>query len=255
MTGRAASIGIDCGSTFCKGALYSEGGIKALAVRPTGWDVAAAGRLIMADLLGEGSGPDPGIPVAATGYGREKIAAARRITEITCHARGAEYLSPGARCVIDIGGQDYKVIAVREGKVVSFQMNDKCAAGSGRFLEMVLGRLEVSLEEMDGLLAGGRAVALNSTCVGFAESEIIGLVAQGISREEILGGVAASMAAKVAVQAARTPVGAPAVLTGGLAASRGISQALSKSLGLAVKPLARGLYAGAIGAACLALEY
>lgn len=254
MSGPAYAIGIDCGSTFCKGALYAGGRIEALAVRPTGWDIAAAGRLVMADLLSGRPDAGPEAPVAATGYGREKIAAARTITEITCHARGAEYLAPGVRCVIDIGGQDYKVIAADGGKVSSFQMNDKCAAGSGRFLEMVLGRLELDLPRLDELLARERSVALNSTCAVFAESEIIGLLAQGVSREEILGGVVDSMAAKIAGQAARVGVRAPAALTGGLSASRGISRALSKALGLTVTPTPDGLYAGAIGAACLEFD-
>ncbi len=112
----------------------------------------------------------------------------------------AEFLSPGVGCVIDIGGQDWKVISVKGGKVASFQMNDKCAAGSGRFLEMILHRLEVNRAILDILLSKNRAVALNSTCVVFAESEIISLLAQGASREEILGGVAASMAARIAGQ-------------------------------------------------------
>lgn len=248
------AIGIDCGSTFCKGALFSEGRIQALAIRPTGWDIAATGALLLAELTAGRPDFKADAPVVATGYGREKIPAARTITEITCHARGAEYLFPGAHCVIDIGGQDYKVIETRAGRVLSFQMNDKCAAGSGRFLEMVLNRLELDLKQLDELLALDRAITLNSTCVVFAESEIIGLLAQGVSREEILGGVVSSMATKIASQAARLGLASPAVLTGGLASSRGIGLALSKSLGQAVEPVANGLYAGAIGAACLALE-
>lgn len=254
MSASACSIGIDCGSTFCKGVLYADGQVKASSIRPTGWDISATGRQIMAELLDGHPGPAREVAVVATGYGREKIPAARTITEITCHARGAEYLVPGARCVIDIGGQDYKVIGIDGGKVRSFQMNDKCAAGSGRFLEMVLHRLELDLDQMDDLLALNRAITLNSTCVVFAESEIIGLLAQGVSREEILGGVVSSMATKIASQAARVGVAAPAILTGGLASSLGISKALSKSLGQAVEPAVNGLYAGAIGAACLALE-
>ena len=254
MSAAAYSIGIDCGSTFCKGALYSADGIRALAIRPTGWDIPGTGSRIMAELLERHPGVSPDLPVVATGYGREKIPATRTITEITCHARGAEYLAPGTRCIVDIGGQDYKVIETRGGKVLSFQMNDKCAAGSGRFLEMVLNRLEISLDQMDGLLALNRIIPLNSTCVVFAESEIIGLLAQGISREEILGGVISSMAMKIASQAARIGVAVPAVLTGGLAMSRGICKALSKSLGQTVEPVVNGLYAGAVGAACLAFE-
>lgn len=251
---KSYSIGIDCGSAFCKGVLYSEGEVKALAIRPTGWDIAATGSQIKAELLNAQPGLEADIPIVATGYGREKIPAARTVTEITCHALGAEHLTPGVRCIVDIGGQDYKVIAIEAGKVLSFQMNDKCAAGSGRFLDMVLNRLDVSLERLDSLLDSGRAIALNSTCVVFAESEIIGLLARGVPREEILGGVVRSLAAKIAGQAARLGITAPAVLTGGLAPSRGICKALTRALGCPVEPVLKGIYAGAIGAACLALE-
>jgi len=195
------------------------------------------------------------ITIMATGYGREKIPADRTATEITCHARGAEYLAPGSRSVIDIGGQDYKVIETDGGKVLSFLMNDKCAAGSGRFLEMVLSRMELDLAIMDALLDLDKTVTINSTCAVFAESEIIGLLAGGVSREAILGGVVLSMSAKIAGQAARLSLNEPAIMTGGLAASSIMSQALSRSLGLAVKPVINGPYAGAIGAACLALEH
>jgi predicted CoA-substrate-specific enzyme activase len=212
----------------------------------------------MAELLSSMSGqslsPGRGLPLVVTGYGRETIQGDKTVTEITCHARGAQFLAPQAGYVIDIGGQDYKIIKTDNGKVMSFQMNDKCAAGTGRFLEMVLNRLEISLSQMDGLLALGQAIKLNSTCVVFAESEIIGLLAQGVSREEILGGVVSSMATKISSQAARLGLTSPAVLTGGFAASQGICQILSKALEIKVQPLSDGIYAGAIGAACLALE-
>lgn len=248
------SIGIDCGSTLCKGVLYGHGQVQGLAIRPSSWDMAATGQQVLAELLALCPEALGDIAVVSTGYGREKVAAAKTITEITCHARGAEYLRPGVSTVIDIGGQDYKVIGVNSGKVISFQMNDKCAAGSGRFLEMVLHRLEIGLEELDGLLAENKAVTINSTCAVFAESEIIGLLAQGFSREEILGGVVASMAAKIAGSAARVGVATPVILSGGLAGSRGVALALAKALGEEVSPVEQGLYAGAVGAACLALE-
>lgn len=246
-------IGIDCGSTFCKGALYGHGQIHALAVRPSGWDLAEAARRVTEALVAGQPIEAHSAKILATGYGREKVAAHSARTEITCHARGAEYLSPGVRTVIDIGGQDYKIIKTREGKALSFQMNDKCAAGSGRFLEMVLQRLAVGLEELDSFLAAEKSVPLNSTCAVFAESEIIGLLAEGRTREEILGGVAHSMSAKIAAQAARINVDGPVTLTGGLAASAGLSRALSRALNIEVAHLANGPYAGAIGAAlCLA---
>ncbi|MDR1230261.1 MAG: acyl-CoA dehydratase activase, partial [Spirochaetaceae bacterium] len=183
--------GIDCGSSFCKGALLRDGAVIALARRPTGWNVQECGRLVLEELLlaegVKGNAAPCSVALAATGYGREQVAGAVAtlsvvtLTEISAHARGADFLFPGVRTVIDIGGQDGKVIAVEHGRAHDFQMNDKCAAGCGRFLEMVVKRLELdaagtSTEEMEGLLALGKEAPLNSTCAVFAESEIIGLL-------------------------------------------------------------------------------
>jgi predicted CoA-substrate-specific enzyme activase len=263
--------GIDCGSSFCKGALlyterpHEDAHVAAFARRPTSWNVAETGRLIMEELaaslpiaakmpMAESNAGQsaPVIPVtlAATGYGREKIAGAvMTLTEISAHARGAAFLSPGVRTVIDIGGQDCKVIAVEEGRVRDFQMNDKCAAGSGRFLEMAAKRLELDTAAMEDLLALKKEIPLNSTCAVFAESEIIGLLAGGASREEILGGAVASMSRRIAVLAGKTGILPPAVLTGGLSESPGIRAALSRILGVELHPVPHGIYAGAIGAA------
>jgi predicted CoA-substrate-specific enzyme activase len=266
--------GIDCGSSFCKGALLRNGRILALAHRPTGWNVGECGRLVLEELLaglmeegvsGESAATDPRlVTLATTGYGREKIAAAvtqsgmtlsgRTLTEISAHARGAEFLFPGVRTVIDIGGQDGKVIAVENGRVRDFQMNDNCAAGCGRFLEMVVKRLELDAHIMEELLALDKEASLNSTCAVFAESEIIGLLAAGVSRAEILGGAVASMSRRIAALAGRTGVLSPAVITGGLSESPGIRKILSRVLGAELRPVPNGVYAGAIGAALFAGE-
>lgn len=255
------SLGLDCGSTFCKGVLMADGQVVAQAVQPTGWDFRGAARLVRDELLALQPIAGPPLSVVATGYGRHQIEEfeteppVKAVTEITCHGLGAEYLVPGVRCAIDIGGQDYKIIELEAGKVLSFQMNDRCAAGSGRFLEMVLNRLGVDLTLMDELLAANRSITLNSTCVVFVESEIVGLLAQGAGRAEILGGVVSSLVAKIAAQAARLNLEGPAVLTGGLARSRGLCDYLSRALGFEVIPLANGSLAGAIGAATLAAKY
>jgi predicted CoA-substrate-specific enzyme activase len=250
---RPLALGIDCGSSFCKGVLLDEGGIKALAVLPTGWDIAESGRRTVEELFKlHPSSPQEisSLPLIAAGYGREKIEGRSNIvTEIGAHAAGAEFLRPGVRTVIDIGGQDCKIIAVEHGRAKDFQMNDKCAAGSGRFVEMIRQRLNVNPSLMEELLSLDRHIALNSTCVVFAESEIIGLLARGVSREEIMGGVAASLAVRIAALAARLPMAEPAVLSGGLSGSAGFAKALSRTLGLDVRPLEQGAYAGAIGAA------
>jgi predicted CoA-substrate-specific enzyme activase len=275
------AIGIDCGSTLCKGVLLGPNGIEAFSVLPTGCDLQESASQVFAELVWgfRGEAPKSGgsekpkacsegdfslsygfesgrkssspFVVIATGYGRDTVRErAMSVTEISAHARGAAYLMPGVRTVIDIGGQDCKVIAVENnGRVASFQMNDKCAAGTGRFVQMILERFSADIALMDELLAAGKSIQLNSTCAVFAESEIIGLLAKGHSREEIIGGVALSLAVKISSLAARAGLRAPVVLSGGLSESAGIRRALSQVLNLEVQFLPRGLYAGAVGAA------
>ncbi|GHV20174.1 CoA activase [Spirochaetia bacterium] len=258
--GEASLIGIDCGSTLCKGALlkkapgtfsHNGAGIGAFSVLPTGWDLPESASRVLAEL----TGTPPKMAVIATGYGRGAVREkTKAVTEISAHARGAEYLMAGVRTVIDIGGQDCKVIAVENGKVTGFQMNDKCAAGTGRFVQIIMERFGADIALLDSLLASCLSIRLNSTCAVFAESEIIGLLAKGKSREEIAGGVAQSLAVKISSLAARVGVREPVVLTGGLAESAGIREALSQVLGIEVQFLPNGLYAGAIGAACMGLD-
>jgi predicted CoA-substrate-specific enzyme activase len=244
--------GIDCGSSFCKGVLLYNGGVQAAVLHPTGWNVEESGRRILEELSAEGARP---VSLAATGYGREKISGADgTITEISAHAKGAEFLCPGVRTVIDIGGQDSKLISVEGGRVRDFQMNDKCAAGSGRFLEMVCKRLDLDPVLMEELFALQKTAALNSACAVFAESEIIGLIAAGVGREEILGGAAEALARRIAALAGRIEILPPAVLTGGLAESPGLRRILSGALGVELLPLPLGVYAGAVGAALWAGE-
>jgi predicted CoA-substrate-specific enzyme activase len=221
--------------------------------------VEESGRRILEELLAEGAAGEAvnscPASLAATGYGREKISgAAAVITEISAHAGGAEFLRPGVRTVIDIGGQDSKLISVEGGRVRDFQMNDKCAAGSGRFLEMVCRRLDLDYAVREELFALQKKAALNSTCAVFAESEIIGLIAAGAAREEILGGAADALARRIAALAGRIEILPPAVLTGGLAESPGLCRILSAVLGTEILPLPLGVYAGAVGAALRAGE-
>jgi predicted CoA-substrate-specific enzyme activase len=252
------AIGIDCGSTLCKGVLLGPQGIVALSVLPTGWDLRESALRVAAELRGAAeslSNTVADIPVIATGYGRNIAPErSRAVTEISAHARGVCRLMPGTRTVIDIGGQDCKVIAVENGRALSFQMNDKCAAGTGRFVQMVLERFNADLPLMDELLAAEKSIQLNSTCAVFAESEIISLLAKGHSREEIVGGVALSLATKISSLASRVGVRPPVALSGGLAESAGLCRALSQVLNVAVRPLPQGLYAGALGAACMGLN-
>ncbi len=272
LAGQAITAGIDCGSAACKGVLMRGGAIIAKAVRPTGWNPRETAEGLLRELLLQGglageaaasSGeplplPSPdkealeqaGITVVATGYGRVAIPfAARTVTEITCHSRGAEYLLPGVGTVIDIGGQDSKAISLHNGKVLAFQMNDKCAAGTGRFLEMSAARMGVTLAELDGLLQSGESCRLSSMCAVFADSEIVSLLAAGKSRQEVAGGVIDAVAGRAAALAARVEVRPPLLLTGGLGELEGLRKALAAQLSCRVETSPLSRFAGAIGAA------
>jgi predicted CoA-substrate-specific enzyme activase len=194
----------------------------------------------------------------ATGYGRITAKfATKTITEITCHARGAHYLHPATRTIVDIGGQDCKVIRLDEdGNVADFAMNDKCAAGTGRFLEVIANVFKVPLEEL-GEMAGGDAplVPINNTCTVFAETEIISLVARGECAESILKGVFTSIASRVAGIASRIGVNGDVFFSGGVAKNFGVVTALESVLNCPVfVPDFDPQLVGALGAAVLARE-
>jgi predicted CoA-substrate-specific enzyme activase len=227
-----------------------RGGEVELALdRPTGWNPGETSAELVHELLDKGALTRDELSVKATGYGRARVPNADKcITEITCHARGAEFLRRGVRTVIDIGGQDSKVIEARDGRVTAFQMNDKCAAGTGRFLEMTAIRLGVAIEEL-GRLAGGELCTINSMCAVFADSEIVSLLAAGRRREEIAGGVIDAIAARTATIAAKINLNAPVLLTGGLSLMKPLRLALETRLNVPVETSPLSRFAGAIGAA------
>jgi predicted CoA-substrate-specific enzyme activase len=194
--------------------------------------------------------------IVATGYGRNLLGFADcTITEITCHARGVYHLLPATRTVIEIGGQDSKCLFLEDrGRVRDFAMNDRCAAGSGRFLELVASRLEVSLPELGDLGRESRAPALiSSMCVVFAETEIIGLLAQGVSRADIAAGVQNAIAQRVVALTGRGAA-PPIAFTGGVALLPGMTRALEQTLECSVTVAPLPQYTGALGAALLAGE-
>ncbi len=245
-----ASIGIDCGSAACKGVLLREDAILASCVMPTGWSPRDTAREVLAQLLSQTGFAQEDVQIIATGYGRISIDFAHRtVTEITCHALGADYLLPGVRTVIDIGGQDSKVIAVEAGQVLAFQMNTKCAAGTGRFLEMSANRMGIDLAEFADLLTAGKSCSLSSMCAVFADSEIVSQLAAGKSREEVAGGIVQLVADRTTALAARVDAAPPILLTGGLADMEGLRLALAKQLGHPVAAAGLSRFAGAIGAA------
>lgn len=193
----------------------------------------------------------------ATGYGRNIIGFAdKTITEITCHAVGVHHVCPQARTVVDVGGQDSKVIRLGPaGSVEDFAMNDRCAAGTGRFLEVMAQRLEMRLDELgDAASRSKEPASISSMCVVFAETEIVGLLASGVDPEDIVAGVQSSIARRVAVLAGRT-VAAPVAFTGGGALVSGMDRALEAALEQPIQIVPDPRMTGALGAAILAARH
>ena len=194
--------------------------------------------------------------IVATGYGRNAVSIAdTTITEITCHAAGVRRLVPKAMTIIDIGGQDSKLLRLdSDGKVRDFAMNDRCAAGMGRFLEVVAERLGVKLESLGKMAAKSRRpAAISSMCVVFAETEIIGLLASGAAREDIVAGVQAAIATRIITMAGRN-INLPIIFTGGVAMISGMDTALQSALGQSVTVSPDPQMTGALGAAILASD-
>jgi predicted CoA-substrate-specific enzyme activase len=194
--------------------------------------------------------------VVATGYGRHAIRFANTaVTEITCHARGVHHLAPDARTIIEIGGQDSKVICLEDGgHVRDFAMNDRCAAGTGRFLEMVATRLDMSWEKLAELGRQSKAPALISNmCVVFAETEIIGLLAEGKPLPDVVAGVQNAIATRVSALAGRF-ISPPVYFTGGVALQPGMARALEEVLACPVQVAPQPQYTGALGAALSAVK-
>ena len=195
--------------------------------------------------------------VVTTGYGRENIGFGNSsVTEITCHAKGAHFLDPSARTVIDIGGQDSKVIRIDDsGAVVSFVMNDKCAAGTGRFLDMMARTMELSLDEMGELgLKWKSDVTISNMCTVFAESEVVSLVAQDTPLEDIIHGLNKSVAGKTVSLVKRVGGESGYIMTGGVAKNRGIVAAIEEKLGEKLFISEDAQLCGAIGAALIGME-
>jgi len=222
----------------------------------TGWNLELSGTECLESLLKRNSLCRNSVCINATGYGREAIDFADNIfTEITCHAFGAIFLMPDITGVIDIGGQDSKVIQIKDGRVVNFLMNDKCAAGTGRFLSMACDTLGIRLEDIGAFAHPNEAVAINSMCTVFAESEIIGSLAMQKDRAKILTGVLQSIAQKIRQMAGKFDFHGdkPLLMTGGLSRSKTIINAISKAIRLEVITHTHAAFAGAIGA-CMCVK-
>ncbi|MGF7003735.1 putative CoA-substrate-specific enzyme activase [Lachnospiraceae bacterium PFB1-21] len=247
-------VGIDIGSTASKVVVLGEK--EEAFVLPTGWNSKETAGLIKKRLQGAAISLAEGkAKVVATGYGRVAVDYADAIiTEITCHGRGGFELA-GADCaIIDVGGQDTKFIVIENGVVGDFVMNDKCSAGTGKFLEVMANRLGITFEELFALAEGGEVLPISSLCTVFAESEIINHIGNGKKREDIAAGIVDSVAGKVSqlVRSAQLPE--KVILTGGLSDNEYFVQCLGAKLEHKVQGTEKGRYAGALGAALLAKE-
>lgn len=251
-----AFAGVDVGSLATKVVIFDGLQILSYSIRRTGADPSKVALQCFREALSISGLKEREIKrVVSTGYGRLRVPfAQRQITEITCHARGASFLFPGTQTVIDIGGQDSKVIALDEnGKILDFVMNDKCAAGTGRFLEVMAQALEADLEGFgEHALKARRALPINSMCTVFAESEIISLLAEGAKKEEIVWGLHLSIARRILGMAKRLPIGQRITFTGGVAKNRGMIRAFRTLLGIPLNVPEEPQITGALGAAILA---
>ncbi len=249
--------GVDVGSTLTKVVVHNGDFLAAITDRTEVDYVGAAARLITEALARAGRRPADLVGVVATGYGRRRIPfASREITEITCHARGVRELFPGARTVIDIGGQDAKGIKLAPtGRVSDFVMNDKCAAGTGRFLEVIAASLGLDVDALGARALRATAPAsVSSVCTVFAEQEVAQHLADGLSVEDVLGGLHEALAARIVIMVRRLGVQGPVVLTGGCARNPALARALGQRLRTPILTPDEPLLTGALGAALLARE-
>lgn len=251
--------GVDVGSTQTKAVVINEERrLVATALIPTGAYVSqAAEKAFDSALQKEGLKRADISFVVGTGYGRYKVTFGDlQVTEISCHARGAHFLFPGTRTVIDMGGQDTKVIRVGpEGDVTDFVMNDKCAAGTGRFLAAAAEVVGLSLDEIGEIaLQAKNPVRLSSVCTVFVESDIMSYLAQKKTVEDILGGVHSAIAARTMSLVRRVGIEADVAFTGGVSRNIGMIRALEEKVECELKVSDDSHYAGALGAALFALE-
>lgn len=257
------AVGIDIGSRSAKGVLVADGTIRT-AIIPTGFYTEVTANELFEELLGKAGFKRSDISyIVGTGYGRIALEfddiPHQVITEITCHAMGAHYLNARARTIIDIGGQDSKAIKVdpRSGKVVEFIMNDKCAAGTGRFLEKVANLLDFTIDELgEAALKADAPSAVSSQCVVFSESEVISLKAKGEKRENIAAGIHHAVALRVRNLLNRIGLEPEIVFSGGVSNNVGMKLALEELLGFSISEVKMDTtYAGALGAAVYAHRF
>ncbi len=246
------SIGIDAGAATTKVVVLRDNEIAGYAIIPTGFDFRQAGEAAYREVLSNcGIGESEVGKILATGYGRSSIGFAEKtISEITAHARGVGYLIPAAHTIIDIGGQDSKVIITENGKVVDFLMNDRCAAGTGKFLEYTAKALEISLNELGTLaLVSKHPAKISSMCTVFVESEVISLRAQKTKKEDIAAGLIESIILRTITMVKKLGIKPEVAFVGGVAKNPGVVKAFEKALDIEMQLPEEPQITGALGAA------
>jgi predicted CoA-substrate-specific enzyme activase len=250
--------GVDIGSTMTKVVLMDKAGnLLSFVKGPTGAEHRQLANEVMRQALEQASLQIDDISyIVATGYGRLNVPFAdRQITELSCHARGVSSLFPNARTAIDIGGQDAKCMRIDNARLVSFVMNDKCAAGTGRFLEVTATTLGIKLEDMGDIsLKATRQIQISNLCTIFAQQEVVALLSRGEKLENILAGLHDALASRVAALVRRLGIEPDLVLTGGVAKNIGMVEAMKQNLGCEIFVPEEPLLTGALGAAILAKE-
>lgn len=255
------TAGIDIGSTASKAVIMDDNKVLSAIIGPSSTNPAKNARNIFEEALGKAGFKESDVNYSVgTGYGRAHVPFANdNISEISCHGRGAHFFLPTVRTIIDIGGQDTKTICVdNRGMLLDFAMNDKCAAGTGRFLEAIIRNMEIKLEDMEKYhFQDGEPCTISSMCSVFAESEVINLVNEGIELSRIIKGLHISLANRVVSLAKRVGVIEDVAVTGGVAKNRGVLDAIEKKLKIALKRFPEGVdpqIVGAVGAAILAKD-
>ncbi len=252
------TLGIDVGSSSSK-AVILEDGKKILHHRVVQVGTGSSGpdKVLKEVFAHSGLSIEDMANIIATGYGRFNVSVAKgEISEITCHAKGALFQCPGTTTILDIGGQDVKAIKLNDqGLVMQFAMNDKCAAGTGRFLDVMSKVLEIPISEMgDWYFRSKHPAKVSSTCTVFAESEVISLLSKNIPKEDIVAGVHKSIASKACALVRRVGVGKDLTMTGGGSRDAGVVDAVSKELGVPAHVAEYPQVIGALGAALIAYE-
>ncbi len=250
--------GVDIGSTTAKCVLLDDGRVVGKSLAPVGVELVRDAERALEQALADAHRERSEIAyVTGTGYGRFKVTFGQyAVTEIGCHARGAHHLFPKTRLVVDIGGQDTKAIRLGDrGEVVDFAMNDKCAAGTGRFLDVCAGALGFDVGEIGPLsLEARHPLKVTSTCTVFAESEVASYVARGKDPKDVLAGLHASIASRSFSLMQRVGISPEVTFTGGVSRNEGMVRALERRLGLTVNVSPLSQYLGAVGAAIFGSE-